>query len=161
MRWGAGLVLLAACTSGGPGPEGRADAGSQDAAVPTARCTGSTRMEIWAELRGVTATIRDTSIVLGDEGGELLLEPGICGTSVMLRLESATATMDLVADWALDYEASGLPPDTRLDALALLVMEHESGDCVLGMTNGVAGGRAWAGDYGTSVAPCGPFGTSP
>ena len=161
MRWGVGLVLLAACTSGGPRPERPADAGSQDAAVPTERCTGSTRMDIWAELPGVTATIEDTSIVLGDDGGELLLEPGICGVSAVLRLESAPATLDLVADWALDYEASGLPPDTRLDSLTLLVMQHESGDCVIGMTNGVAADRAWAGDYGTPVAPCGPFATSP
>ena len=155
-------LAVSACTGDGDGgrtPLG--DAGPLRFDAATARCEdGSTRIEIWAQLPGVTATVAGVSTLLDAEGGELVITPGICGTTTTLRLEGAGEVLELHADWSRDYEASGLAPETLLERLTLKVEVREDGECGLGWTNGLAAGRGFFGDGPYSIGPCGPFASS-
>jgi hypothetical protein len=124
-------VWVGACTGGGErGGDSRTDAGPDRFDAATARCgAATTQISIWARLPGVTATVAGVSTVLDAEGGELVIDPGICGTTTTLRLEAAGEVVELPADWSLDYEASGLPSDTLLERLTKSL---SMGACVAG-----------------------------
>ena len=115
-----------------------------------------TELTFWAPMPGVTATVEGHSVELDDEGGVLLVEPGLRTTTTTVVLTRDLARVELPLDWSLDYEASHLDPDTLLERLTVRIGPDTGGDCITGMTNGLAGGRAWAGD-GLVPAPCGPF----
>lgn len=119
---------------------------------------GVTRFEIWARLPGVTAEIAGARTVLDAEGGEIVLEPGIRGTSTVLRLEHGSDVVELPITWAADYEYLGLGPDTLIEGLAIAVQIGGDETCVAGWTNGAAGGHGFTSLLTGRIGACGPFG---